>query len=263
MDDIFKNALEFCVFSYFKISFDKDVSNLIDILVKKAYEDATMQNAFNALIEKGNGNLRNKANEAGGKAIELVINWLKLFSSKHDISYRDWHNQLCNEIGGFFNDVKKNKVSLWSYGNSQKLVNMSVKYVVLLSSVFKELDKRNEAQEELCKIGQFFTKNISNLDIPVDSFIIEALWEKDKHDPKATIPIKKRIKNNTVLGAYSDDKYKPWSKWSQTEYETFEKSLKDYVEKQTEFKNAFDWESHAWIDIAKGRRKDDSDKDQE
>lgn len=262
MDYIFKNALEFLVFAYWGISFDDDIGTILEKIVRKAYKDASGQGAFNALIGENDTDLRKNADSAKKEAIEEVIAAIR----KPD-TYQNWHNQLCERICEIFRkyDVKKSDVYIWSYGNSQKIVNMSVKYVVLLSSIFNKLDKRNEAQEELCEIGQFFTKNISDLDIPVDSFIIEALWEENAKTPYATIQIiKEKIKKDGTLGVYSSGKYKSWSKWDQGEYETFEKSLKDYVKNQIEFENPFDWEGHAWIEIAKKRRKKDgSDKDQE
>lgn len=241
MDYIFKNALEFLVFAYWGITFDeKNSDSILEKIVRKAYKDAAGQGAFNTLIKKGDP-VRKDANKAKKEAIKKVKEHLELEGIRGN-DYKEWHEKLCEEIQSVFSSVNKEK-ELWSYGNSQKLVNMSVKYVVLLSSIFNALGEK-EKNDDLCKIGRYFTDRISKLDIPVDSYIIEKAAKEE---------LVKIIGKNT-----------PWSKWDQGEYETFENSLKDYVKNQTEFENPFDWESHAWIEIAKERRKkDDSDKDQE
>ena len=216
------NAIEFLVFAYWGFCFNDgygdDLDTMLTKIVNKAYNDAAGQGAFNALIKKEETDLRRKADEAKEKAKKTVKESLKAFEGN---DYRQWHEDTCGKVKKCFSDRIKDDNVLWSYGNSQKLVNMSVKYLITATYIFKSIGQP-EKTKELCDIGDKFISVIGELDIPVDSYIIEAS--------------KERLKEG-------------WSKWCKNQYDSFEKTIKEKYNPET----PFDWEGPAWIKIAKNR----------
>ncbi|MBP0989664.1 MAG: hypothetical protein J5874_00585, partial [Oscillospiraceae bacterium] len=170
----FINAIDFLIFSYWGFSIGEKTKDETDTVIKKivskAYNDAAGQRAFNALIGREEGELRKKADKAKKAAIDSVSNGLKKINIENiDLKskYKDWHKDLCNKVCELFenNGVKRNDELLWSYGNSQKIVNMSVKYIVTLTIILKNLKIEHEI---ITKIGDKFLDIIDQLDIPVD-----------------------------------------------------------------------------------------------
>lgn len=242
----FINAIDFLIFSYWGFSIGEKTKDKPDTVIKKivskAYNDAAGQKAFNALIGRTNVDLRTRATTAMENAKDTVCNAIKIFEG----NYKNWHSNLCDAVSNCFSNIKIGEKSLWSYGNSQKIVNMSVKYIVTLTIILKSLKIEND----VTKIGDNFLDIINELDIPVDSYIIEALWTEGTIDiptidAKCT---KGRLK-------YSSEKYTPWSNWSIEQYNNFENSLKKYLKENPDKPKApFDWEGPKWIEVAKNRR---------
>ena len=247
------NAIEFLVFAYWGFCFNDDYGDDLDRMltkiVSKAYNDAAGQGAFNALIETANSELRENADKAKTNSINLVKVQLGKFDDNHN-GYKKWHEELCKGICDCFKDVK-NRGELWSYGNSQKLVNMSVKYLITATYIFKSIGIPKNSKE-LCGMGDQFIGIIDELDVPVDSYIIETLWENND----IRLPIIK-LNRDGSRGKYSSNKYTSWSKWNGEQYGNYEDGLKKHLknEKNT---NAFDWEGSAWMKIAKEKRKKDA-----
>lgn len=46
----FENAINFLLFSYFKITLDDNANDILDKVIIKAYKDATQQGAFNKYL---------------------------------------------------------------------------------------------------------------------------------------------------------------------------------------------------------------------
>lgn len=55
-------------------------------------------------------------------------------------------------------------------------------------------------------------------------------------------------------GPYSDEKTKPWSKWSEEEYDDFQEELKKRIKDKFPGTVPIEWEGSAWIEIAKKRK---------
>lgn len=122
------------------------------------------------------------------------------------------------------------------FGQVQKWVNMTLKYLYLLGLVKKE-----EAKE---------------LHIPIDSYILEALWyadreivipksdKKDKYDNEKYCDetFRKHRENKN----YADEKVKSWSQWNKNDYDSMRKSLPEGINTNWEHKN--------WIRIAEKRK---------
>ena len=104
-----------------------------------------------------------------------------------------------------------------------------------------------------------------DLDVPVDSYILKSASKKYKDCEKAygfdmEIPNRKMIVRNgkevelPAKGSYSDEKTKPWSKWSEEEYDDFQKELKKRIKDKFPGTVPIEWEGSAWIEIAKKRK---------
>ena len=86
---------------------------------------------------------------------------------------------------------------------------------------------------------------MSQLHIPVDSYIIEALWEENGVKIPPNDNFTEKFENHRKNGnKFSDYKVKSWSNWNKTDYEAFIESNKHNLK----------WENDAWIEIAEKRK---------
>ena len=238
MDKGFEIAINFLLFSYFKITLESKSDTIIEKAIDKAYFDATNQAAFNAL-EKTNFNsddLKSKGTtiikEGINKIIEQPLNFDKI------------HNDMCvNLIKKYENvKIKNTDETAFSYGNAQKWVNMTMKYLYVIGNVFLNSKANNDFITNYAeKINEFSDK----IHIPVDSYILQALWEDDDFDNHG-LPNGKVDKKD---GKYSSEKIRPWSQWNDREYLDFWKYL------HSEKPSPIEWEGPAWIEIAQKRNK--------
>ena len=134
------------------------------------------------------------------------------------------------------------------HGQAQKWLNMTMKYM-WLTGLWKDE----------------FAKLMPVIHIPVDSFIIEAIWhEKFDEDSNGWInqdSVKKlsvvlpckneRVKNEKRRYKYASEKVKAWSQWDYKEYEDFQISLRKWCESQKTIPLL--WEGPAWIEISNQR----------
>ena len=245
MDKGFEISINFLLYSYFKITLESESDTIIEKAIDKAYFDATNRAAFNAL-EKTNFNsddLKSKGTtiikEGINKIIEQPLNFDKI------------HNDMCVNLIKKYENVKiKNKdETAFSYGNAQKWVNMTMKYLYVIGNVSLNSEANNDFITNYAeKINEFSNK----IHIPVDSYIIEAIWKGyniEKFD-KNNLPEIKTLKDGS-FGTYSSEKVRPWSKWDNAEeYTNFQKSLRKAVKE-----SPIEWEGSAWIEIAQKRNK--------
>lgn len=129
-------------------------------------------------------------------------------------------------------DTKENTEPFY-FGQAQKWLNMTLKYMRLLGCWSDEM--------ELLK---------DELDIPVDSFIMEAASK----EPKIMIP----RKDGKVSSKYSESASKPWSQWVDTEYDKFQNSLRTSLKDKN--LSPIDWEGEAWINTAEVRKQSENKK---
>ena len=245
------SALDFLLYTYFGITLDCSGEDMICAAIMKAYDDATMQGAYNALFRKDIpdvDSLKNKSDEATKEAACLLKQELDLLlKCKED--YNEWHEKLCDNIEKCFEDVNNdfeaaNKKKAFTYGNAQKWVNMTIKYICIFDALC-EKDVFHKAINRYCKQFQ----------IPVDSYIIEALWsDQDIYFPNA-----KRDRK------YTDGNVKGWSCWEDSEYKDFIKSIDSNSKLKSE-RSVLVWENRKWIEqseIRKGKKGKSFDKKKE
>lgn len=253
-DTQIKNALDFMLFSYFKATFD--VGSLFEGAVRAAYNDATMRNA---LVLK-NPSKKNKPNyqkaydkcEKERKAIHFIVKeqiiriTMKAVDdlSKYTGNFNKWHENICNKLVngdkeyiGFdnsydnlskqhneeFYNLDKDHPQYFTIGNAQKLINMTLKNLYIITTVSSLCEGNEKAQEWCDKFSWIYD---INLDIHIDSYILN----------------------------YTGIKKVTWSKIS--EYNR-------YLELQKEIKGnlkTVDDECPAWIEKADDEKKNDIDK---
>lgn len=252
MNQITKETFEFLWFSYFGITVETakgmDSDELIKICAKRAYLDMcrTLEftNVKNKKDEENNSKKENitekeiKEREAFRDTVcKIIAGDISCHVLKSDVdSFDETHKKVCKFImkkannykGG---DGKKLLKEEFTYGQAQKWLNMTIKYMYLMGFWKKEF-------ENIEKV----------LHVPVDSYIIQAVWNKECIE----LPlIKEKLRQDGTRGAYSDEKVKSWSKWDDTMYDNFQTSLKNYLKIMPQYKTPLEWEAEAWIKVAK------------
>ena len=250
-DTQIKNALDFMLFSYFKATFD--VGCLFEGAVRAAYNDATMRNALVLKNpDKKNGTDYQKAYdkcEKERKAIHFIVKKqiIKITMeaiddlSKYTGNFTEWNENICNRLvngddgfNKFYDKLSENcdnkffefdnkPTQYFTIGNAQKLINMTLKNLYIITTVSSLCEGNEKAQEWCDKFSWIYD---INLDIPIDSYILN----------------------------YTGIKKVTWSKIS--EYNR-------YLELQKEIKGnlkTVDDECPAWIEKADDEKKNDIDK---
>lgn len=230
-----ENSIEFMLYTSFGIDFnDGDTNTILNVAIDKAYNDATMQGAYNALKKENADSIKLEDIKS---YISKEINDLL----KKSQNYLDWHNNICSDLVKRFEKVTRiDGNPAFTYGNAQKWINMTMKYLYILSEVY-------HAYNSGCEFDEYFDRIRAlhkDLQIPVDSYIIESLW----NDIKIDLPI--ATKKNFREEEYKDNRAKFWSKWNESEYEKF----RDSFRKNKDDITPIDWEHKAWIEIAKKRK---------
>ena len=229
----------------------------IEKAVRRAYRDAS---SHVLSIEKGKDDSK-KNPHIKERTIERLVKELK--GIHHNKDYKDWHNYVCKdvlleEIYKEENVDYKAKDREFSYGISQKLVNMTIKYLTILYTVMADMGIENVNKNYIDYYEKNLKKYESDFDIPIDSYILEGTKKNFKDFD--LFPHKKKFdsdsKTDTVLGIYSSSNNLPWSKWNEDDYKRFQDSLKEKIQENLkEGETILDWEGKIWIEIAKERKK--------
>ena len=198
-------------------------------IVGKAYGDAVMQGAYNAILPPEFKEKSDKTKKVVSERLAFALS-VGVFEKDFDII------AAMDMVKGAYDKSVNGSAEFFSFGNAQKWVNMSVKYILV---VFKLLSVINE-KHEFCKIGKKYEDKKSQLDLPIDSCMLEKMWDIKE----INIPV--RAERN---GRYSPDKVKPWSKWNKDDYIAFRESLHKAID------CPLDWEGPVWIEISEKRSK--------
>jgi hypothetical protein len=228
--------LDFLTYSYFKIVpkeiyGDRGQTDYSDYCIKKAimkaYEDATNEGAYNTLFKKTIGAEKLDelkaasvaARKASAKFLLSQIQKLSSFAGDYD----EWHYNTCKGLRDNYSEVYLEKDGpFFTYGNAQKWVNMSMKYIWMLGLLPIEVPE-------------------TDLHVPIDSYILQKLKENN-------------VPEVTGSGETFYYKGRAWS--AMTDYK------KEYMELQKEIRriaspNLIQWENNAWIRAAEKRKKAD------
>ncbi len=216
-----KALREFFIFTYFKTKeYENNHNDLIQNIIKKAYNDATMMGAYNTFISK---ELYDESYLAYCNATKLIIEEIynvKVNRSTQE-SFDKWYKKTCGKIIGCYDGVNSNK-SIFTYGNAQKWLNMVLKYLWLLGAL------PNDIKEE-------------RLHAPIDSYILQKLWN---------------LKADGVTCSADTFYYKgnSWSKISDyDDYFDLQKVIR--VMAKQGGKTVIEQENEAWIEMAIERKR--------
>lgn len=216
-----KALREFFIFTYFKRKeCENNHNDLIQNIIKKAYNDATMMGAYNTLISK---ELSDESYLAYCNATKLIMGEIynvKVNRSTQE-SFDTWHKKTCEKIIECYDEVNSNK-SIFTYGNAQKWLNMALKYLWLLGAL--PIDIKEE-----------------RLHAPIDSYILQKLWN---------------LKVDEVTCSADTFYYKgnSWSKISDyDDYFDLQKVIR--VMAKQGGKTVIEQENEAWIEMAIKRKR--------
>ena len=185
-----------------------------------------------------------------------------LLSCKDQEKFDAEHTNVCNDIIDFANEDKPNKTeemklfkdNEFYYGHAQKWLNMTLKNILLISLF--------TGREDIWAAGDK-SKLISFFHVPVDSLIIEAVWEELDKDERFA----KTRKKDSGFGGEK----KAWSTWdgpknepatyfedADTDYSNFQMCIRKAIEKKEIIKGTLyncpiEWEFDAWIRTSMNR----------
>lgn len=217
-----RDAVDFLMWSYFNLTLDdgENTPRILSVCIRNAYLDATQQGAYNTLIDKNDSDLKESSQKAEIEAGKKLLTQIQELAESKEVTFDNWHKTTCNNIKGDYAKVNGD-CERFSYGNAQKWVNMTLKYIYILYWIYQSVSPGCK----FCEVcGEIVKKYAEELHVPIDSFIIEAF----------------SLKND-----------KAWSKWSDSEYQSFRK---------VHGEKGLDWESSAWLAIAKKRKEKDLQK---
>lgn len=212
-----ENAINFLLYSYFKITLDSEEAVVIEAAINKAYQDASRRvlsitNETNKFYDEENKEVLPK---------KEAIAWLKLQISELELKkcddYDKWFDATCKKLKEDIYKEPKNKEGnqAFTFGHAQKWVNMTMKYLYIIKNIFENYGKNI--------LPGLTDKLECQLHVPADSYIMEAV-------------------------KYSSAK--AWSKWEESDYKNFREEICEKIAEES----PLDWEGPAWIEIAKNRK---------
>lgn len=222
-----ENATRFFIYSYFGINEPIDKSQKNDIVKKcarRAYLDFNRTLRFDKKTElKGTKKIKEEHEKFCNNICEKIgESIIELFEAK---DFDTKHDEICKEIKKeATNSKKEDGTSVltipFHYGQAQKWLNMTLKYMWLIGLWEKELENI-----------------LPMLHVPVDNIIIKEAWK----DNTITLPCDE---NKRKLN-YKEEYVERWSKWEYKEYREFQRSLRD--SRLLGKKTPIEWENEIWM----------------
>lgn len=222
----------------------EDIENLneeevISVCANRAYLDMNRTLKFNNACEA-----KDRKSFCHSICKLMTEEVLKMLKDSDIDQFDAWHRDTCRQIiktATKYPELKGKKVldrienrydnsERFYYGQAQKWLNMTIKYMWITG-------KWNKKLQLLLPV----------LHVPVDSYIIEAVWNTDGwEDVIEGILVKDKRKS----GQFNSNKVVPWSKWNEKQYIDFQKNLRGKLKTQ---QKPIEWEEKTWIEIAKQR----------
>ncbi|MDD6727798.1 MAG: hypothetical protein PUE08_01050 [Eubacteriales bacterium] len=149
-----------------------------------------MQTEYNNAFKEANSELKNSKHTIG----DIRKQQAQVLQSSFD----KIHKTTCDNI------IERFSVCSLTYGQAQKWFNITLKYI---ASIDFEQFTNDDAVENFL---YFHNETISVLHAPVDSYIIEAMWDENATAESSPLPlIKENLLKSGRCGKYSSDKVKP------------------------------------------------------
>lgn len=247
IDEIGQEAIDFLLYAYFGID-NRNIRNLAEEEFKKevakkcaqrAYLDLARTLTFNAELKKEKGEEAKRGIICRRKFSSLLCDFIvesiyqKIFANPKQ--FNSTHEKICKAIQSNAKSmsfklreetkgnilIKGKQAESFSYGQAQKWLNMTLKYMWLLGLWDTEFKKLKDE------------KGCLDLHVPVDSYIIQA----------ASGELKIESSN------------KPWSQWSKdADYVPFQREI---AKKTSTYGGRIFWEKDAWIKYAEESKKEE------
>lgn len=232
-------AIDFLLYDYFGITSGDNPDEMILKCAQRAYRDLCRTLKFTERVDKKKGKEKKQIEEKHLEFRDDICGEIKKqvngLLAAEATNFDKKHNAACKAIIGIV--TKTEQVTEFNYGQAQKWLNMTMKYMWLLGL------RQND-----------FARLLSVLHIPVDSYILQAVWEQDKeHDVALPLNKGKKRENEDKYSDGKDGKVVAWSQWNYTQYNDFQTNLRNWCKK---YKKAtpLKWEGSAWIEIAQERK---------
>ena len=194
-----KENISFLLYSCLSVSVDalnnKDASCVLDAAIKRAFRDASSH-----VLSIENNDPRNSKSE---KTNPDMIIAKAVCDLKDSDDYDTWHCNLCNRLCEAYSKCTYKKANnrgelSFSFGIAQKWVNMTMKYLTLLSDVCSNSEL--EESDFYMNIGKKLSSFRNFLHAPVDRFIINAAW----NCPQISLPLKEDVDNGKRIKKYKN-----------------------------------------------------------
>lgn len=234
-----ENAVNFLLFGYFGITLDNSKDDIIHAAINRAYRDA----ASHVLSLKDDSK---KDTEKGKKlfadacdCIEKFINDVLTNGTQNKLNeneYDEKHQDLCKKLKEMYSKCTNSGYE-FSYGIAQKWVNMTMKYLGVILTIFAECKDKND----FIAFHKSFQAVESYLHIPIDGYILEYV-SKEEYSIVEPIDIAKKENNNNLA----------WSKYKEDDYQKLQSSIKETFINETT--PTLDWENEAWIKVAQDKK---------
>lgn len=187
-------AIDFLFYSYFRLDLNSSTYDIINSAIDKAYLDAVRQGAYNTLVPD---NMKEKSAEIKDLAKNQIFDFL---SSVSIDDYRIKHDTCCDNLVNLYSEIRnKNNFELqaFTFGNAQKWVNMTTKYIYLICVVFSNITEQHPFKESVAlatlplhdgeefHVGIYFEDEInkpSGLDLKV-GVSTEGVYFKSDYEP--------------------------------------------------------------------------------
>lgn len=237
-----KAVNDFLLYNLLGITLDDEEKKCVFACIMKAYSDATNQGAYNTQI-KG---LSEKSDTAKKEAASYLYEECRDFFTRQNsqkADFNEWHNKLCCALVEKYNknNVKDSKGKMiFTYGNAQKWVNMTVKYLNLLVSMDILKSYKNEMDN-----------NKREYHIPIDSYILSVLWRDSDKEVKEKFPSENTCNHNFC-------KVITWSNWDN--YNTYFEFKNNVIDKfKRKDLDPLDYENELWISEVKLRKSNETE----
>ena len=238
-----ENAINFMLYSYFEITLDSGHDDIIDAAVRRAYRDAS---SHVLALDNKNKNDDTPKKECI-KQIKSFISELSEIKSSED--YTEKHGQLCKHLAEQYNGKTKEGYE-FTCGIAQKWINMTMKYLCVILSIF---EKFREDSDWCAKYSNILRNCEPFFHIPIDSFILEFISQNPDKEQKFddALHIQIPAKPDGKKSGYYSDRSLAWSKYK--EYNKYKEVEEEIKEKITGI--PLDWEGPAWIKVSQKRNK--------
>lgn len=240
-----ENAINFLLYSYFELTLDSNENEILEAAIKRAYRDASSRVLSVSEEEKNNEERQNSTPKT--ESIKYLAGRV-LDGLKSNEKYDDWFDETCKNLMEKYAGLKNKKdEDAFTFGHAQKWVNMIMKYLYVMKSIFNQYGKDNN------EIFSLLTEDKEmQLHVPVDSYIMEATADKQQdYGLGVKLPSSKTKSEETSSYSSAD----AWSKWSRENYEFFRSQISEKISG-----SPLDWEGPAWIAIAKKRKEKEQKK---